>query len=151
MSVVYPMPTDTVHVSIESRQYNLFNIDLGEGIARRRMLVGAIIGIAWFSVMALCGVSLLAAPWAYIVPVALGIVFSTREDTGGRPAYASWVDRLRYLIRRRRPVIPPVADPDRFLVAGWWAGMFGPITNQPFEVGASFLIIDPSTVKGIAP
>lgn len=142
------MPTDTVHVTLESRQYNMFNLDLGEGVARRKMLVSAIVGGVWVTLMLIIGVPLMNAPWAYVVPPTLLVVFATKLDAGGRPNYASWLDRFRFLLRRRRPLIPPVGEPDRHLVAAWWANLVGPITDTPFEVGVRFLIIDPTTIKG---
>ena len=39
----FPLPTDTTHVRIESRQYRIFKLDLGEGVPRRKLAVGAAI------------------------------------------------------------------------------------------------------------
>jgi len=44
----YALPTDTRHVKIRSRQYDLFNKDLGEGFERQKALVVAIIVAMFF-------------------------------------------------------------------------------------------------------
>lgn len=101
----YPLPTDTQHVSIESRQYRLFNFDLGEGISRMKMLIAVLIFVPWFVLMAIVGVSLLRQFPIYIVPPALLTFFALATDPGGRPSYAKWLDRARYLWRRALPLI----------------------------------------------
>lgn len=101
----YQLPTDTQHVSIESRQYRLFNFDLGEGISRMKMLVGVLIFVPWFVLMAIIGVSLLRQFPIYIAPPALVTFFALATDAGGRPSYAKWLDRGRYLWRRSVPMI----------------------------------------------
>lgn len=101
----YPLPTDTQHVSIESRQYRMFNFDLGEGISRMKMLVGVIIFVPWFVLMGLVGVSLLKQFPIYIAPPSMVTFFALATDAGGRPSYAKWLDRVRYLWRRSRPLV----------------------------------------------
>ena len=73
----YPLPTDTRHVRIESRQYEIFNFDLGEGIVRSRAVVAAIIVLGWVIIAAIAGVPLLSqfGPACYLgPPAAVGVL-----------------------------------------------------------------------------
>ena len=103
--MTYPLPTDTQHVSIESRQYRLFKFDLGEGIGRTKMLVVALIVVPWITLMALLGVSILTWSVFYIGPPAALAFAALRTDAGGRPTYAKWLDQVRYWLRRHRPLV----------------------------------------------
>jgi len=104
----YTLPTDTRHVKIRSRQYDLFNKDLGEGFERQKALVVAIIVGGWAVMMLIAGAPLLSSATVaiYVAPPALLSFFAVKEDAGGRPAYASWWDRFRFLFRRGRPLVP---------------------------------------------
>ena len=109
----YALPTDTRHVKIRSRQYDLFNKDLGEGYERQKALVVAIIVGAWAVLMLIAGAPLLSSATVaiYVAPPALLSFFAVKEDAGGRPAYASWWDRIRFLFRRDRPLVPNIGHP----------------------------------------
>jgi hypothetical protein len=104
--MTYQLPTDTQHVSIESRQYRIFTFDLGEGIGRTKALIVALIVVPWVVLMALLGVSILRGAVLYMFPPALVAFRALHTDAGGRPTYAKWLDQCRYWLRRRRPLVP---------------------------------------------
>ena len=130
----YPLPTDTRHVRIESRQYEIFNFDLGEGIVRSRAVVAAIIVLGWVIIAAIAGVPLLSqfGPACYLGPPALLAFFALRTDNGGRPAYALWWDYLRYFLRRGNPIVPRITGDEQ---------------APAFTVRASFTVIDVEKIK----
>jgi hypothetical protein len=130
----YPLPTDTRHVRIESRQYEIFNFDLGEGIVRSRAVVAAIIVLGWVIIAAIAGVPLLNqfGPACYLGPPAVLAFFALRTDNGGRPAYALWWDYLRYFLRRGRPIVPRITGDEQ---------------APAFTVRASFTVIDVEKIK----
>ncbi len=105
---VFAMPTDTCHIKIESRQYDLFNKDLGQGFSRRKALVAVIVFAVWWGLAFAAG----APTWSqatvavYIAPPVLISWFALQEDGGGRPRYALWWDRGRFLLRRRDNLVP---------------------------------------------
>ena len=126
----FPLPTDTVHVRIESRQYKLLKMDLGEGVPRRKLAVGAIIVLPyWILLATVFGVSPLDGGGRggvlYIAPAALLVFAALRPDQGGRPRYVLWLDRFRFLVRRFTPMIAsPIANtaPGRpFIVSARWS------------------------------
>lgn len=110
---VFSMPSDTCHIKIESRQYELFNKDLGQGFSRRKAIVATLVFIAWFGLAAMAG----APMWSqatvaiYVAPPALISWFALQEDGGGRPRYALWWDRGRFLLRRRDNLVPRTSTP----------------------------------------
>jgi hypothetical protein len=103
---------DTHHVSLQGRQYELFGVDLGEGIVRDHLVLGGIIFGAWFAVMWLVGTPILSTGGvlAYAAPPWLLTTAALHLDHGGRPGYALWWCRLRFLGRRHRPVVPPLGQ-----------------------------------------
>lgn len=144
----YPLPTDTQHVQIESRQYKL-GIDLGEGIPRITMLVGGLFAAVWWALLFFLGVPILAYVFFYLAPPGALTFFAIRKDRGGRYAYVTVVDRIRYLKRRHRPIIPLPGHPapsnaaHRFLTDHTRAHR-----NRPRVIRAQFHIIDIDQVKG---
>jgi len=130
----YPLPTDTRHVRIESRQYEIFNFDLGEGIVRSRAVVAAIIVLGWVIIAAIAGLPLLSqfGPACYLGPPALLAFIALRTDNGGRPAYALWWDYLRYFLRRGKPIVPRITGDEQ---------------ASTFTVRASFTVIDVEKIK----
>lgn len=131
-----PLPTDTVHVRIESRQYRLFKWDLGEGVPRRKLGVGAAIVGPYWILLTLIGVSPLSKHGGgalYVVPAALLVYLALRPDAGGRPHYALWADRLRFGWRRQFPMI------------GGTVSRLEP--GQPFVVTASYVVVDPNSSR----
>jgi hypothetical protein len=103
---------DTRHVNLQGRQYRLFNFDLGEGIIRDHLALGAMIATGWAGVMWLLPmpgglpVGVITALW--IAPPWFAIKAALSRDRGSRPRYALWWCRVRYLARRHRPIVPPL-------------------------------------------
>lgn len=132
----FPLPTDTAHVRIESRQYRIFNFDLGEGIVRWKAAVAAMIIAPYWVTLLLIGVTPLSGTGrggvVFIFPAVVMVWMALRPDAGGRPQYALWLDRGRYLTRRRRPMI---ATPVARVRPG-----------QPFIVSAQWAVIDADSV-----
>jgi len=124
----FPLPTDTAHVRIESRQYRIFKFDLGEGIARWKAGVAAVLVTPYWLLLLMLGVSPLAGHGRggllYLFPAVLLVWAALRPDAGGRPRYALWLDRGRFLHRRDAPMIAsPIANttPARpFIVSAEW-------------------------------
>ena len=115
--MTYPMPTDTAHVRIESRQYRLLNIDLGEGVPRSSLKVGALIFVPWLALMWLLRVPVLPAPWLFLwaLPPLLLIGKCVRRDHSGRVGLAAMLDLLAFRTQRHRHRIinAETARPDR--------------------------------------
>lgn len=101
------LPTDTQHVRLETRQYELFNRPLGQGIARRKMAIGIVTAVAWWSILLLCGLSPFwrFGPMIYIVPVFLFVWRGTQKDESGRMQLLQWYDWLLSRLPSRRKVI----------------------------------------------
>lgn len=100
--------TLTRPMSIETRQHELFNVDLGEGAPRKALIAGMLITVVW------CGLLLLVigAPSArtatlFILPPALLTLFGWRENesNGRRRNITVWVLAARWLVSGHRPVI----------------------------------------------
>ena len=136
----FPLPTDTAHIRIESRQYRLFRFDLGEGVARWKAAVTVVIVVPWFLFV---GFVLRVSPLSgqgkgallYLFPAVIMTWAALRSDDGGRPRYALWLDRLRYWIRRSRPMIDnPISRPT---------------PGRPFIVSASWVVLDPTKSRRI--
>lgn len=141
---LFPLPTDTAHVRIESRQYRIFNFDLGEGVARWKAGVAAAIVVPYWALLALLQVSPLAGngrgSMLYVFPAVLLVWASLRPDAGGRPHYALWLDRARFLTRRRAPMIDtPIAAVDpagAFIVSAEWV-VLDPARTRRLRAAAS--------------
>lgn len=124
----FPLPTDTAHVRIESRQYRIFKFDLGEGVARWKAGVAVVLVAPYWLLLLLLGVSPVAGHGRggllFLFPAVLLVWAALRPDAGGRPRYALWLDRARYLTRRGAPMIAsPIANttPARpFIVSAEW-------------------------------
>lgn len=101
------LPTDTTHLNFETRQYELFNRPLGQGISRRKMAVGIVACAVWWAAMLLCRISLLTrfGPAAYIVPPFVVIFFGTRIGDDGRMHGLLWYDALLARFPHRRRLI----------------------------------------------
>lgn len=101
------LPTDTQHIRLETRQYELFNRPLGQGISRRKMAVGVVSALAWWSILLLCGLNPLwrFGPMVYIVPVFLVVWRGTQKDESGRMELLKWYDWLLSRMPSRRAVI----------------------------------------------
>jgi hypothetical protein len=136
----FPLPTDTAHIRIESRQYRIFRFDLGEGVARWKVAVGAAIVVPWFLLL---GLIVQVPPLAghgkgsllYVFPAVIMTWAALRPDAGGRPRYALWLDRFRYWMRRTQPMI---ANP-----------ISRPTPGRPFIVSASWVVLNPARSRRI--
>lgn len=134
----FPLPTDTAHVRIESRQYRIFTFDLGEGVARWKAAVAAVIVAPYWVLLAgVFGVSPLSGHgrggMLFIFPAVVMVWAALRPDQGGRPRYALWLDRWRFLRRRGAPMIA------------------GPLSRtrpaRPFIVTAEWVLLDPTRAR----
>jgi len=148
---------DTRHVNLQGRQYQLFNVDLGEGIVRDHLSLGAIVTVGWVGFMWLMPsmpgpVGLVVAFW--IAPPWLLIKAALMPDRGGRPRYALWWCRARYLARRHRPMVPPLGHrPVRR-----WLTRIEPLLRptrmpgaaRPFTVRTEFVVIPPLTGRALS-
>jgi hypothetical protein len=134
----FPLPSDTAHVRIESRQYRIFKLDLGEGVPRRKLAVGAvIIAPYWLILGVIFGLSPLAGQGkggiAYIAPAALLVFLALKPDEGGRASYVLMLDRIRFFLRRFTPMIAsPIARPT---------------PGRPFIVTARWSVLDPAASR----
>lgn len=98
------LPTDTQHLQLETRQYELFNRPLGQGIVRRRLYVGVAVCVVWFAVLLVAGVNPLSrlGPAVFIVPPFAFVYMGTRVGDDGRMAAMRWYDALLSRTPRRR-------------------------------------------------
>jgi hypothetical protein len=101
------LPTDTSHLQVETRQYELFNRPLGQGISRRKMGVGVVVCCVWFTLMLLIGLSPMSrfGPMVWIVPPFALVYLGTRAGEDGRMALLLWYDALLARLPSRRKLI----------------------------------------------
>ena len=101
------LPTDTQHVRLETRQYELFNRPLGQGISRRKLAIGTVTTIVWSSLMLIVGLDPISrfGPVLYIVPIFLFTWKGTQKDESGRMQILQWYDWLLARMPSRRKVI----------------------------------------------
>jgi hypothetical protein len=101
------LPTDTVHLRLETRQYELFNRPLGQGISRRKLGIGAVVGGLWLVVMLIAGVNPLSGvgPALYLVPPFAVVHVGTRLDDSGRMRMLLWYDAALARMPRRRVML----------------------------------------------
>ena len=102
--MTYPLPTDTAHVRIESRQYRLLNIDLGEGVPRSTLKVGALIVVPWLTLLWLIGVPVLPPVWLFLwaLPPLLVTGRCVHRDASGRVGLAAILDAVAFRTQRHR-------------------------------------------------
>lgn len=108
--MTFQLPTDTQHLQVETRQYELFNRPLGQGIVRRRLYVGAAVCAVWFLLLLIIGLSPLSrlGPALYLVPPFATVYIGTRTGDDGRMTALRWYDALLARSPRRRQ---PVGNP----------------------------------------
>lgn len=107
----FQLPTDTQHLQLETRQYELFNRPLGQGIPRRTLYLGVGVCVVWFTILLIIGVSPLSrvGPLAYIVPPFATVYLGTRVGDDGRITALRWYDAvLARLPKRRRHIRNPL-------------------------------------------
>jgi hypothetical protein len=113
----FPLPTDTQHLQLETRQYELFNRPLGQGIVRRRLYVGVVVCAVWCGLLLLVGVSPMwrLGPALYIVPPFAAVYLGTRAGEDGRMVAMRWYDAVlsRAPGRRRRVRNPLLGSASR--------------------------------------
>ena len=114
------LPTDTASTRLETKQYELFNKRLGNGIQRRVLTIGVAVAVPWVTLLLLVGVPLFSrfGPQAYIVPPFILVYRAIRRDESGRMAVMGWYDKAlaRKPSRRRptrNPLLPGVATAAR--------------------------------------
>jgi hypothetical protein len=100
--------TLTPHFHIESRQHELFNVDLGEGIPRRMFMFGLFVSLTWVLLMVpILGVPNRVTFSIYLMPPVLFAYFAY-QDSGRQPRrknLTQWAIRARYAITGHRPVV----------------------------------------------
>jgi hypothetical protein len=102
--VGFALPTDTQHLQLETRQYELFNRPLGQGIVRRRLYVGLVACAVWCGLLGVLGVNPLSqvGPLLYIVPPFAAVYMGTRTGDDGRMVVMRWYDALLARMPQRR-------------------------------------------------
>src|SRR6476620_5044075 len=90
------LPTDTASLRLETKQYELFNKRLGNGIHRRVLTISLSVAAPWVILMLLVGVPLFSrfGPQAYIVPPFIVVYRATRKDESGRMVVMGWYDKI---------------------------------------------------------
>lgn len=101
------LPTDTVHLQLETRQYELFNRPLGQGVSRRTLAVAAVVCGVWFALLIVLGISPVSrfGPTAYIVPPFVIVFFGTKRGEDGRMNLLLWYDAILARLPSRRKII----------------------------------------------
>lgn len=93
---------------IETRQYELFNLDLGEGVPRKQLGFGAVICIGWWVVclIVLQGVNEVTLS-LYLIPPVLFVFFGFQDSRRipRRKNLTEWAIRTRYFLVGHRPII----------------------------------------------
>ena len=103
--MTYPLPTDTVHVRIESRQYRVFKMDLGEGIPRSWLKVGALIYAPWLLLCNAIGIPFVAGFALWVAPPGALTWWLMSRDAGGRIRLRGVLDLAFWHLRRPRPIV----------------------------------------------
>lgn len=100
--------TLTHHFEIETRQYDLLGIDLGEGARRRMIIFGAVIVLVWVGLLVLIfGWPSKPTVSLYVVPPFVVTAFGWRPGRyhERRRRVTEWALAARYAMRSHRPVI----------------------------------------------
>ncbi|MGV0100853.1 hypothetical protein [Streptomyces californicus] len=100
--------TYTDHFRLETRQHELLGIDLGEGVARRVLILGAACYVLWDgALLLLLGLPTRTSATLYLLPPGLLVAFGARPSTRvpRRIALTGWAISARYLVTGHRPLI----------------------------------------------
>lgn len=115
--------TLTRTMQIETRQHELFNVDLGEGAPRAALVAGFLLVITWAGVLFL----LLGAPTRvtftlYVLPPSLLTIYGWRESPTNprRRRVTDWALALRWIARGHRPVVALGRQPSAGRTRGLW-------------------------------
>ena len=100
--------TFTKHFHIETRQHEVFNLDLGEGVPRRMLVFGIVVVLAWVALLA----PIVRVPTAqtfsfYGIPPVLFAYFAFQESAAQprRKNITTWAIKVRYITVGHRPLI----------------------------------------------
>jgi len=134
----------TKSFSLETRQYDLFGLDLGEGIPRTLLVAGGGLLLAWCGLMWL----LLGPPtkatillYATVPGLLIWFAFKASKRVTRRRVLVEWILWARFLTRGRKPIInlesreahrreaPPLRD---LLDLDWIISVVNP-TMTPLE------------------
>ncbi|GLZ28147.1 hypothetical protein Lesp02_03370 [Lentzea sp. NBRC 105346] len=100
------LPTDTQHINLRTRQFELWGRSLGQGIERQTLFIAGVAVVVWWLVLLVIGMPLLTrySPLVYLVPPAAFVINGTRRDDTGRMVLVGWWDWVlaRHPARRRR-------------------------------------------------
>lgn len=90
------LPTDTQHLALETRQYEIFDKSLGQGIPRRRIYLSALACALWWLPLAMLAVNPLTklGPTVYLLPPFVFVFFGTRLGDDGRMRLMRWYDAI---------------------------------------------------------
>lgn len=100
--------TFTKHFHVETRQHELFNLDLGEGVPRRMFVFGVGVVLVWIALL----FPFLGAPTSttfsfYAIPPVIFAYFAF-QDSDRQPRrknLTQWAVKVRYMISGHRPIV----------------------------------------------
>jgi hypothetical protein len=137
MSRSYPLPTDTRAIHIESRQYNIGNFDLGQGLPRIALKIGGFFYLPWWLLLFKVGIPILGpAMMLWVVPPTLALTHGLQLDAGERLRLASWADWAMWVLRAHTPIVN--------------GDTTSPVPAAPIATPVAFLAIDLTTVTHAA-
>lgn len=100
--------TFTKHFHIETRQHELFNMDLGEGVPRRMFVFGVAVVLLWVAVLwPFLGMPDQNTFSFYVIPPILFAYFGF-QDSDRQPRrknLVQWAIKVRYMTTGHRPVV----------------------------------------------
>lgn len=120
--------TLTRHFQLETRQHDLFGVDLGEGIPRSTLALGAVAFTVWTGLLlAVFGIPAAKFASFYVLPPGLVTVFGARRSrtVDRRRNVTCWGIAARYLTVGHLPVVcggrRDADRPERVAVRARWA------------------------------
>lgn len=127
--MTFPLPCDTAHVRPHTRQYRLMRWDLGEGVERASLKVGALLTAPWLGVCYALGVPFPRLILVWLLPPLLLTHRAMGRDESGRLRLRGWADRAD---ARRRSRSRPIVNGDTVPAA----------PAAPITARAAFLVVD---------
>lgn len=100
--------TVTASLEFETRQHEIFGIDLGEGVSRLLLVMGGGLFSLWFAFLYLLfGPPTQMTVMLYVTIPAVVIFYAFQDDPkrARRKRIAGWANRIRYAIRGHRPFV----------------------------------------------